>query len=106
MTPPFKIEPSVFIPGNTGTDTQARIYYTFEKPGMVGNIRIYSIDGMPVRYLVDNVILSTTGYFTWDGTNERGLLASTGYYIVSFEVFNPDGTRKSFIDKVVLGTQF
>ena len=112
----IRIEPEVFVPGKTGSDTQAKIYYSFDKPGMVGSVRIYNVNGMPVRYLADNVGLSTSGYFawdgcadaapTWDGTDEKGVLASTGYYIVCFEVFSLDGFRKSYLNKVVLGTQF
>jgi hypothetical protein len=102
----IKIEPEVFFPGQGTANAQAKIFYSFDKPGMVGNVRIFSVNGMPVRYLANNVSLSTSGYFIWDGTNEKGSIASTGYYIVSFEVFSLNGTRRSYIDKIVLGTQF
>ncbi len=100
------IEPKVFFPNNPGVSDFTKIYYNFNKPGYVGNLRIFDINGSLVRFLAKNVSLSTSGAFIWYGKKENGSIAATGYYIISFEVYNPDGTEKTFLDKVAIGTHF
>ena len=100
------IDPKVISADHSGISDYANIIYSFEKPGFIANVRIFNINGIQVRYLADNVSLSTSGKFIWDGRYENGARAGTGYYIVSFEVYNLDGTHKTYIDKVALGTHF
>ncbi|MEM9856309.1 MAG: lamin tail domain-containing protein [Bacteroidota bacterium] len=100
------IEPSVIIPDGTGQNDFASIIYQFDQPGNVANVRIYDAQGRQVKVLADNETLDSRGFFIWDGLNEQGAKARTGYYLVYFELFDSTGNVSTFKEKVVVGTRF
>jgi len=73
-----------------------------DQPGYVANITIFDAAGRPVRNLVRNGTLSTSGYWNWDGLDDKGLKLAIGTYIVFTEIFNEQGKKDSFKNVVVL----
>ncbi len=96
------VTPKVFSPDNDGFDDLATIQYKMDQPGWVANITIFDAAGRPVRNLVRNGTLSTSGYWNWDGLDDKGLKLPIGTYIVFTEIFNEQGKKDSFKNVVVL----
>lgn len=100
----FEVEvmPKVFSPDGSGSDDLLNIHYILEHPGYVANVRIFDSRGRPVRYLARGELLATSGVFTWDGTNEDGLKAATGVYVIHLELYNKVGSVRNFKRTAVL----
>jgi len=96
------VTPKVFSPDNDGFDDLATIQYKMDQPGYVANITIFDAAGRPIRNLVRNGTLSTSGYWNWDGLDDKGLKLAIGTYIVFTEIFNEQGKKDSFKNVVVL----
>ena len=96
------VTPKVFSPDNDGFDDLATIQYKMDQPGYVANITIFDAAGRPVRNLVRNGTLSTSGYWNWDGLDDKGLKLAIGTYIIFTEIFNEQGKKDSFKNVVVL----
>ena len=100
------VTPKVFSPDNDGYNDIASIQYKINEPGFVANVTIFDAAGRPVRSLVQNATLSTTGYWNWDGLSDRGLKLAVGTYVIFAEVFNLDGKKERFKKAVVLARKF
>ena len=72
-----------------------------EMPGFVANITIFDAAGRPVRVLVNNGTMALTGYWNWDGLNDKGLKLPAGTYVIYTELFNLQG-KKSLKNAIVL----
>lgn len=96
------VDPRVFSPDNDGQDDYAIINYRFPEPGYVCNITIFNRMGVPVRYLTRNALCGKTGFFKWDGLNEKSSRLSMGTYIIFAEVFNLHGKTKRYKRVVTL----
>jgi hypothetical protein len=101
-----EINPKVFSPDNDGFDDLASIQYKVTEPGFVANVTIFDGAGRPVRNLVQNNSLSISGYWNWDGLNDKGLRLPVGTYIVFIEIFNLAGKKQSFKKALVLARKF
>ncbi len=102
----ISIEPKVFFPDNTGFSDYTTISYELGWVGSIANVRIFTSAGQPVKTLASNELLSSRGFFTWDGTTDSGSRASIGYFVVWFEIFEPGGSKRVYKETVVLGTRF
>ncbi len=83
----IEVTPKVFSPDNDGRDDIATIQYKVAEIGNVANITIFDASGRPVRNLVRNGVLGLTGYWNWDGLDDKGLKLPIGtyiYYILKF----------------------
>ena len=98
----IELIPKVFSPDNDGRDDMATIQYKVDGPGYVANIIIYDAAGRPIRNLVRNGILSLTGYWNWDGLDDKGNKLPVGTYIIFTELFNLQGKKEKFKNTVVL----
>lgn len=98
----IEIIPKVFSPDNDGRDDIATIQYKVDQPGYVANITIFDAAGRPVRNLVRNGTLGLTGYWNWDGLDDKGLKLPVGTYILFTEIFNPQGKKDKFKNSIVL----
>jgi Lamin Tail Domain/CHU_C Type IX secretion signal domain len=98
----IELIPKVFSPDNDGRDDIATIQYQIAEPGYVANITIFDAAGRPVRNLVRNGTLGLTGYWNWDGLNDKGNKLPVGTYIVFTEIFNLQGKKEKFKNTVVL----
>jgi len=98
----IEVLPKVFSPDNDGRDDIATIHYKIDEPGYVANITIFDAVGRPVRSLVRNGTMSITGYWNWDGLDDKGLKLPVGSYVLSTEIFNLQGKKQKFKNTVVL----
>ena len=90
------IDPKVFSPDNDGYHDVLNIYYEFEQSGYVANITIFDVKGKLIRALVQNELLSVSGYWTWDGLMDNSAKARIGIYAVIIEVFDLDGNVETY----------
>lgn len=96
------ITPKIFSPDNDGRDDITTIQYQLAEPGYVANITIFDAAGRPVRNLVRNGTLALTGYWNWDGLDDKGNKLAIGTYIIFTELFNLQGKKKQFKNTVVV----
>jgi hypothetical protein len=102
----FFIHPKVFTPDEDGNADYTTINYKFEKGGYVTNINIFDDSGREVKKLVSNELLGPEGFYRWDGTNNQGIKARTGSYIILFEVFDLQGQARRYKANVIIGAKF
>jgi hypothetical protein len=97
------IDPPVFSPDNDGFNDIATIRYKMNAPGYIASVTIFDAAGRPVKKLVNNNILGNTGYWHWDGLNDKNQALPVGIYIIFTELFNLEGKRKLIKNVIVLG---
>ena len=102
----FEVEPKVFSPDQSGTDDFTSIRYQFDAPGNVATISIFDAAGRKVKDLLQNATLSTADAIQWDGTDNHRQKVKIGYYLIYIEVFNLNGERQIFKEKVVVAGRF
>jgi hypothetical protein len=98
----IELTPKVFSPDNDGRDDITAIQYKVDAPGYVANITIFDAAGRPIRNLVRNGTLALTGYWNWDGLDDKGNKLQVGTYIIFTEIFNLQGKKQQFKNTVVL----
>lgn len=96
------LSPEIFSPDNDGNNDVLSINYTFDTPGNVATVSIYTATGILIRNLVSNELLGNSGNYVWDGIDNNQQLCKIGPYIVYFQTFNPSGVVKSYKKVVVL----
>ncbi len=87
----FSLQQQTFSPNQDGDQDQLIMNYNLEKNGFLATIRIYNDRGFLIKELYDNTLLSNQGILTWDGTKNDTQKASIGIYLISYELFHPDG---------------
>jgi Lamin Tail Domain len=102
----IQINPLVFSPDNDGHDDIATIQYKVTGPGYTANITVFDAAGRPVRHLVSNAILGLSGYWNWDGLDDKGLQLPIGTYIIFAGIFNLQGKKAIFRNVLVLARKF
>lgn len=100
-----RIEPEVFEP-LTGQPNFASIHYNFDKPGLVANAKILDAQGRVIKGMMNNEVLASVGFFTWDGDQDDGTRARIGYYTLWMEVFDTSGFVKTFRKRIVIASRF
>lgn len=98
----IEVLPKVFSPDNDGFDDIATIQYKIDESGYVANITIFNAAGRPVRNLVRNGTLALSGYWNWDGLDDKGKKLPVGTYIIFTEIFNLQGKKDKFKNVLVL----
>ena len=93
------IEPEVFSP-NAGQF--AKINFRFDQSSFLANVKIFDQQGHLIKTVANHETLNYDGFFRWDGDLEDGSKARFGYYMVWFEVFDPNGTKKTFRKRVIV----
>jgi hypothetical protein len=100
------ISPAIFSPDNDGQDDVATLNYQFAGQGYVCNTTIFDANGRLVKSLVRNALCGLSGYFRWDGLDEKNRSLPIGVYIVYTEVFNLQGKTKKFKQAITLARRF
>jgi len=90
----FEVYPEIFSPDNDGYNDVVNISYTFPAAGYRASIYIYNANGQKLKTLVNNQLLDTEGFFTWDGTIDGNIKAAVGTYIFLIEYWNTKGEVK------------
>ncbi len=103
---PVWVEPEAFSPDNDGVDDVCFIRYKTELPGYVANAMILNPIGVKVCQLAFNQLLSSEGFFMWDGKTDKGKNVNVGIYVLYFEMFNAkNGKRKQFKLPIVVSAR-
>ena len=95
-------KPSTFAHNAPGRN-YTLINYTIEDAGNTASVYIYDAKGTLIYTLANNETLSNTGFFRWDGDDLNGRKVRTGYYIIYFEVFTPEGNKRLIKERVAVG---
>lgn len=99
------IIPEVFSPDGDGYDDEAKITYSFDEPGSVVNVYLYTADGRLANHLVKDEAIAREGAFIWNGDDENGNKNDIGIYFLIFERKNPDGKKILYKRKCVLAAK-
>jgi hypothetical protein len=101
----LQISPEVFIPDAAGEKPFTTISYLLEDPGYLATLRIYGVTGRLVRELCHNALWGQEGFYTWDGTDAKGVRVSSGYYILWAELHHPNGQVHQLKKTVVVASK-
>jgi Lamin Tail Domain len=97
----ISIMPEIFST-TAGPNEFAKIQYRFEQNGYLANVKVYDQQGRFVKEISNNESIPMEGFFRWDGDRNDGSKARSGYYIVWFEIFNTEGTVKTYRKRVIV----
>ena len=100
----ISVEPEVFFPNQDGMNDLLMIRYSFLEPGNTCSVTIFNREGKPVRHLINNQMVGTVGFFTWDGLNDQGGRCATGIYVIWVRSFNLSGKVSETRKIAVLGS--
>ena len=53
-------------------------------------------------YLQQNSLSGTSGFYRWDGLDDKNRKLPQGIYIIYCEIFNKEGRKKQFKNSIVL----
>lgn len=101
-----KIDPELFSPDNDGFEDVLSVTYSLDKPGYIGNITIYDVNGRIIKNLMQNELLAAKGRLTWDGISDNREKARIGAYVLFFEVFDTNGTVSAVKKVFSIGGKF
>lgn len=106
QTGEIRIEPLVFSPESSNTANFATINYSFQTPGNTLNIKVVDAAGKIINELGQNIVAGKEGFFTWNGTTNKGGKARVGYYMILIEILPPTGPIRYIRNKVAIATHF
>ena len=98
----IQLESTIFSPDGDGYADRLTIRYSFHEPSLRGSVWIFSMDGVPVRRLLNNGLLASEGTLVWDGVTDNGMYAPSGAYMLLFEYWSLDGKVKRFRKAVTI----
>jgi hypothetical protein len=97
------ISPRFFSPDNDGRQDILCIRYSFDRPGTIIKVLVFDPRGRLVCRLADNRLAGTGGIITWNGTDDSGVLARTGMYLVLIEYYDLQGRKTRIRECCILG---
>ncbi len=100
------ISPQIITPNNDGQADFCQISFSLEKQSQAMSIAVYNLQGQLVKIIANNSIIPSSGFFTWDGTNEQGGILPTAHYVIVSEIIASDGRVLTFMNKVVVANGF
>lgn len=101
----ISLSPEVFSPDNDGYDDQLYINYSLEEGGYFADVYIFDKNGTLVRTLVQNDLLGTEGYWTWDGLDENSNKVRIGIYAIVVNIFDLDGNTHVYKKATVVSAK-
>lgn len=96
------IAPQLFSPDLDGVDDLLTVAYRFPQPGNSLVIRVFDVQGRPVKALTRNGLAGTFGEVRWNGLDELGRPLPSGIYHLLAEASAPSGKRRVWRIPVVL----
>ncbi len=90
----FTMLEGYFTPNLDGNLDFAVIQYAMPEPGYMARVRVYDERGRQIKSISNNALLSTNGFFQWDGTTDDNQRAPIGIYVVGIEYFDLAGKTK------------
>jgi hypothetical protein len=95
------LSPNTITPNADGIDDVLEITYKLNKPGCLGRIMVFDINGNLQYSLLNGGLLGSQGSFLFDGCDSGGNKLTTGYYIIYFEAYSANfkgfKTKKTFV---------
>ena len=73
-----------------------------DKPGYIANVKIFNSNGVFIKDIANNYLMSIEGSFIWDGNDFNNGIPSNGIYIFWVEIFDIEGNVKVYKKIVVL----
>ena len=101
----ISIIPEIFSPDGDGNDDICSICYNVEDLGCSLNIKVFNTDGLLIRNLFNNNLVSNEGAVHWDGSDENNRSVTPGIYIIQAEIFDLNGNVNRSRKVVVVGTR-
>ena len=101
----ISIIPEIFSPDGDGNDDICSICYNVEDLGYSLNIRVFNTDGLLIRNLFNNNLVSNEGAVHWDGSDDNNRSVTPGIYIIQAEIFDLKGNVARSRNVVVVGTK-
>jgi hypothetical protein len=98
------LDTEYFSPDNDGNNDVLFIRYAPEAVGTTAKAVIFNAVGERVKTLCNNILLSSEGFLTWDGTTDSGKLANPAVYVLYFQFFNATNGGKTEIKLPVVLT--
>lgn len=89
----FSLLSPSFSPDGDGFEDQMVFSFTntaAEAPPQL-DLFVYSLEGILVKTLANNLAVSQEDQILWDGTNEDGLLMTQGYYLIKARTYSDSG---------------
>ncbi len=100
------VEPAVFDPGSSDTDSFTLIKCRFPEPGNMATISIIDATGRMVKKIAQQQSVGTEEDFKWEGDSDTGAEVRIGSYIVYLEVYDANGSRTIYRKRVVVAGRF
>ncbi len=98
----FSVSPELFSPDGDGMDDHLGIQYSFDAPGKLMSILVFTSGGRLARNLVNAEFPGTEGIYTWDGLLDDRTPAPDGIYVILAEALGMDGKTHRFRHACVL----
>lgn len=100
-----KLLSKTFSPDSDGFEDLLQLDYQLTENSSLATINIFTDKGVLVKKLMKNETIGTKGNVFWDGLNENGQLAGMGIYVVTFDVFDLNGSTKRYKNTCVLASK-
>jgi hypothetical protein len=97
----IKVDPEILRPDSNAGDF-ALIKYHFDRGGFMANVRVFDQQGHTVKELARNELLGTDGFIRWEGDQDNGSRARTGYYMIWFQIFDSTGMLQTFRRRIAV----
>ena len=97
------LEPAFFSPNGDGMADLCSLHYRFDQPGFMLSTRIYNRSGQLVRTLVNNGLCGITGFFPFDGKDDKKNQLPANVYIVVTDIFSINGQVRNYRLAVTIG---
>jgi hypothetical protein len=101
----INLSDEIFSPDNDGYKDILQVSYRFNETGCRAQVFIFDAQGRLVRQLMSNELLSTSGFFTWDGTSDSGKLCNVGMYMIFIRTVFDNGIVKEYKKSCVLAVR-
>ena len=98
----IKVIPEIFSPDGDAYNDICSIHYKFDNKGYSMNVKIFNSDGLLIRNLFNDNLVSGEGMIYWDGCDDNRCCVSIGIYIIQAEIFDLNGFVKRKRKTVVL----
>ena len=101
----INIVPEIFSPDGDAFDDICSIHYNLKDNGYSLNVKIFNSNGLLIRNLLNNSLVSDKGVIYWDGCDDNNRCISPGIYIIQVEIFDLKGFVKRIRNVVVVAKQ-
>jgi hypothetical protein len=102
----ISLNTEVITPDGDGFTDILQIRYECQKSGVLSTIKIYDATGREIRTLLQNQLISTSGFITWDGLDQNNKKTAIGYYVILIELYDLNGNTEIVKKKIVVGARF